>query len=308
MKWFPGLLGLSCTLLSCQFGVQAKSSEANVAHIVRYEDVQRFFRVYYEAGKRPTADALQSGYIGPGSAGVRGFVPDRIQSASALAEYIGAHPEIYDAAERCRPKLKRLDGSASAGITRFKSLYPEAIIPPVWIVIGRNNSGGTSTVDGVILGLEKICGNDGHDDIPFERRVASVIVHEIAHYSQRNTGGSSLLDAAIKEGGADFVAELATGHTSNEQLKRWTRGKEAGIEKRFRADMSSTDTRQWLYNGLGTAEQPGDLAYWVGYRIAKAYYTKARDKHAAIQRILTGGDAAGLLRDSGWNEQGNKRR
>jgi hypothetical protein len=41
--------------------------------------------------------------------------------------------------------------------------------------------------------------------------------------------------------------------------------------------MDKSDLSGWLYNGMGSAEKPGDLGYWVGYRIAKAFYNRRPD-------------------------------
>ncbi len=35
--------------------------------------------------------------------------------------------------------------------------------------------------------------------------------------------------------------------------------------------MHKTDLKDWIYNGTGTPEAPGDLGYWFGYLIATAY-------------------------------------
>jgi hypothetical protein len=49
-----------------------------------------------------------------------------------------------------------------------------------------------------------------------------------------------------------------------------------------------------------TPEKPGDLGYWVGYRIAKAYYLKATDKRLALKTLLELKDPKAILADSGW--------
>jgi hypothetical protein len=49
---------------------------------------------------------------------------------------------------------------------------------------------------------------------------------------------------------------------------------------------------------------PGDLGYWVGYRIAKAYYTRARDKRVAMRTLLDLKDPKQILADSGWRPGG----
>ncbi|GAH56694.1 unnamed protein product, partial [marine sediment metagenome] len=65
------------------------------------------------------------------------------------------------------------------------------------------------------------------------------------------------------------------GEIGQSQLKAWTKGREAEIEAAFLGDKDKTDLSHWLYNGPGDAEHPGDLGYWVGYRIVKAYYLHA---------------------------------
>ncbi len=100
-------------------------------------------------------------------------------------------------------------------------------------------------------------------------------------------------------------ASLTSGETINPQLKAWTRGHECAIERAFVQDASGTDTSRWMYNGVGTPDKPGDLGYWVGYRIAKAYYANASDKKQAIADLL-GVDnetAPALLKRSGWAPQ-----
>jgi uncharacterized protein YjaZ len=47
-------------------------------------------------------------------------------------------------------------------------------------------------------------------------------------------------------------------------------------------------------------DRPNDLGYFIGYRIAQAYYTRARDKRAAIRDILRVRDVDRLLRESGY--------
>ena len=52
----------------------------------------------------------------------------------------------------------------------------------------------------------------------------------------------------------------------------------------------------WRFPG----DRPGDLGYWMGYLIAKAYYERARDKAKAIREILTIRDFDRFLEASGY--------
>jgi uncharacterized protein YjaZ len=70
------------------------------------------------------------------------------------------------------------------------------------------------------------------------------------------------------------------------------------IQTAFVADEDKTDLSAWLNNG--TPEKPGDLGYWVGYRIVKSYYQHAPDKGVAFREILQMTDPHAFLAKSGW--------
>src|SRR5471030_792704 len=206
----------------------------------------------------------------------------------------------YENARSCQPALVELAQRVPQLIARMAELYPATTHPRATIVIGRDNSGGTVSDSGVILGLEVVCENRSHSAYSTVDRLSYILAHELVHTQQRVYAGGTVLSMSLNEGIADFIGELASGHPLNTQLHEWTKGHEADIAARFRADMDKTDASAWLYNGMGTPEHPGDLGYWVGYRIAQAYYERTPDKQAAIRRLLEETDAHAMLRDSGW--------
>jgi len=63
--------------------------------------------------------------------------------------------------------------------------------------------------------------------------------------------------------------------------------------------MDKADLSKWLYNS--TPKKPGDLGYWVGYRIVKSYYQRAADKRRALREILEMTDPKTFLAKSGWS-------
>lgn len=273
---------------------------------VRIDDVQRFYQLYDRTHGKPTVEQLQSAYLDKGSTGLRQFVQSRIGNAGKLAAAMAKSPRVYSAAKECAKTLPAVRQRLSDVLPRLATLYPPATFPPVTVVIGRNNTGGTTTASGVIIGLETICrANWMNPDITV--RLVHLIAHEYIHVQQPAAQadpppGASLLFQSLVEGGAEFVGELISGQVANVQLQRWTRGHECGIERRFQAQADGADTSSWLYNGAGTSDKPGDLGYWVGYRIAKAYYAQAHDKRQAIADIISidNGTADVFLRKSGW--------
>jgi len=276
--------------------------------VIRTDDVDRFYRVYDEAHGQPTAEALQAGYLDPGSVGLQQYLVARIKSADKLQRAIAARPSDYAAARACIAPLADTKARLPAVFARFVEVYPAARIAPVTLLIGRDDTGGNTTPDGVIIGVEKTCGARWMGD-DVGARFAHIIAHEMAHVqqpaSQVETPGATLLFQALLEGGADFMAELTSGDTINPQLRQWTRGHECAVEQAFEKDAPGTDLSRWMYNGVGTPDNPGDLGYWVGYRIVRTYYEHATDKQAAIATLLHVDNASApqFLKDSGWKPQ-----
>jgi hypothetical protein len=268
------------------------------------EDVTRFYQVYDAAGGKPTAQELQRGYLVPGTPGLKDFVKARITSADRLAAEIAKSGSVFDKARACRAAMPGVKARLKKAFAKLAQLYPEAVFPPVTVVVGRNTSGGTTGPSGVLIGLETLCRADWLE-ANLEDRFVHLIAHEYAHVEQRPEGGEDadpgdLLTQSLTEGGADFTAELISGETGNVHLKQWTKGRELQIETAFMADRSGKDLSKWLYNGVGTPEKPGDLGYWVGYRIVKAYWLHAKDKRQAMREIFNIRDPEAFLKQSGW--------
>jgi hypothetical protein len=277
--------------------------------VLRTDDVDRFYRLYDATQGKPSAAQLQSDYLDPGSEALHQFVASRIDNADKLADAVARRPASFALARTCLPALARARDALPAVYARMAEIYPASTFPPVTIVIGRASTVGTTTRDGIVIGLETTCSLDFMNADPVAR-FTHLLAHELAHVQQPAgqvdaPADASLLFQALIEGGAEFVAELTSGDVSYGHMRTWTRGKECPIEQAFAKDMRGTDLSHWLYNGFGTPDKPGDLGYWVGYRIAKTYYAQAADKRQAVVDLLevTPASAAGFLRRSGWKPQ-----
>jgi uncharacterized protein YjaZ len=171
------------------------------------------------------------------------------------------------------------------------------------LVLQGLRRGGATSAAGVVIGLETIC-RVAWMEPNIEDRLVHLIAHEYVHVQQpaadADDPNATVLFSSELEGGAEFVAELICGSVSNTHLAVWTKGREKEIEAAFVADEDKTDLSSWLYNGTGTPQKPGDLGYWVGYRIMKAYYQHAPDKQAALRNIIQVQDAKAFLASSGW--------
>jgi hypothetical protein len=256
-------------------------------------DVDLFYRVYDAAKGKPSIEALRRNYLEAGSDGLRDFIPHRIISASRLAEQIMRKPSVYKKARRCSAVLPAVRARIATALERLRTLLPDARFPPVIFLVGRNSAGGTASPAGVLVGIETICRADWLQR-NLEDRLVYLVAHEYIHVQQPEAvikddpldWKRTVLEHSLVEGVAEFVGELISGSASNTHLQLWTRGREKEISAAFREQMNGTEVSQWLYNGVGTPKKPGDLGYWVGYRIAKCYYERAADKVAAVRALI----------------------
>ncbi|MBB6252051.1 hypothetical protein [Nitrospirillum iridis] len=292
------MLGAALGLLASLGSARAAAPE------IRIQDVIDFYRVYDAGGGAPTAAALQ-GYLDHGSDGLRQFTGLRHLSGESIATAMARQPRLFADAKTCLDVLPAVKRRLAQALPRLGQLYPAAKFPPITILVGQGNTGGTTSPSGVLIGLEALCGASWMDPDP-EDRFVHLVAHEYVHVQQpaaeHDPAHPVLLFPALIEGGAEFMAELIAGDVGYVRLKAWARGREREVETQFAADMDTTNMKPWLYNGIGTDERPGDLAYWVGYRITKAFYVHTKDKRQAVARILTvnADTAKALLADSGW--------
>lgn len=269
--------------------------------IIDTSDVARFYRIYDAAGGHPSAEDLQLHYLDPGSNGLHQLARLRNVTGESIARAIAAHPAAYENARNCTSALPRIQSRLRAALARLKRLYPQAAFPPITIAVSRTKPVGMTDADGVRIGLEALCATT-YLNPNVEDRFVHVIAHEYGHIQQdqrlANDEHPTVLEAAIIEGGGEFTAELISGKVGNLAPARLARGREKEIETRFAADQDKTDLSDWLYNG--TNDRPGDLGYWVGYRIVKSYYLHARDKRRALRESFQMSDPKTFLARSGW--------
>lgn len=284
--------------------IPSSAEEADLRPLIMTEDVDRFYAIYDAADGRPSAEALQV-YIDQGSDGLRTLANRRNVTGERIADAIADRPKIYEAAQDCAAALPSAVDRLETALEKLFELYPDARSPAVTIAVGRGRPVGIGYRDtGVQIGLEALCAAAFlNPDV--EDRFVHVIAHEYIHVQQSeelsqrvDRENPTVLDVSLSEGVAEFVGELISGDVAYGSLRGNVAGRELEIEEAFLRDKDSTDLSDWVYNS--SPDQPGDLGYWVGYRIAKAYFQQAEDKSAAIAAMLELTDPNAFLHESGW--------
>lgn len=298
----PLLFLAPLALTSC--GTVGGVPDRKPAPIIETSDVDRFYALYDARDGQPSADELQA-YIDEGTEGLRVLAERRRVTGERIAQAIADRPELYENARECTEALPAATLRLDDALERLVELYPAARAPAVTIAIGRGRPVGIGYREtGVQIGLEALCAAEFlNPDV--EDRFVHVIAHEYIHIQQseeladRVAGDvPTVLDISISEGVAEFVGEMISGDIAYGSLRGDVAGREAEIEWAFLSDKDKTDLSDWVFNS--TPEKPGDLGYWVGYRIAKAYYHNAKDKEQAVIDMLELTDPNAFLETSGW--------
>jgi len=281
-------------------------------------DITNFWTAYDEFQRTTQASAFQSRYLDHASPGLADFIVARQLTAASLAAMVRAYPRYFAA---IRPVMASLaNGAVSAQVrahyATLQSLYPSAVFPTVTFLIGRFSTGGTTRNNRILIGSEFYVADSL---VPRDELAAFpaanvkpllwlpvIVAHEHTHILQQRAGGifghPTLLEQALTEGAADFVSELVSGRNINGWLAAFGLANEHQLWLDFQAQRNGTDISQWLYNqGNPPPGRPGDLGYFIGYRIAQAYYARTTAKTQALRDIIEVRDAPAFLAASGYN-------
>ena len=278
-------------------------------------DIPRFWTAFDHARLGDASDVLQREYIDVGTPGLKDFIPGRITSGAVLAAVVAGRAHYYSGIRENTLSIANNNAvrdSIRASFRRLKAIYPQAVFPNVYFVVGRMNSGGTSTSRGLIIGAE-MNARDERTPLteldPWARVVtgqladlAHIVAHELIHFQQAPLPGKqSLLVQSMREGAPDFIAEMISGKHINAVAKDYGDTHEAALWTEFRAAMDSSKVDRWLYQGDRSTDRPADLGYWMGYKICAAYYARATDKKAALAEIIRMDDPGKILGASGYS-------
>ena len=264
-------------------------------------DVRNFW-LAYDLAQKDSLNAekiYMENYINKGTMALQFYYLNKIDNINNFVYIHNLRKNYYKSIRTNTLKAGQLKSSYQKSFSNLKKIYSQVIFPPVYFVIGKLNSAGTVSSEGLILGIDQACMSSNIDitelsawekaNISSFKNLPYTVAHELIHFQQAGMASdTTLLKAAIEEGMADFIGELISGKSANESLLIYGKGKEKIIWDDFKKEMFLNRGYKWIANGgqedLG--DKPSDLGYWVGYQICKAYYEQAQNKTKAIYEML----------------------
>ena len=306
------LLAAVCTLFPTIANPrQAATSQLNHdpdKALISANDVRLFWSAYDVWSNREhgapekLAEVLQHEYLDKGSQGLKEFVPGRIRSADYLAKVVLSQRSYYESVRHTTEQMENFIPEIRKYFRSLKKLYPDAAFPAVYFVIGAQSSGGTSSTDALIIGSEMF-GNGPNYFVQLSD-VVPMVIHESSHFQQKDHTKNDLFNNAMREGGADFVAELVTGRHINEANKPYGDSHEQELWQRFQHDVKSgAEIGNWMGVFNTRNGEPRDMGYYMGYKICQSYYQIHSDKQQALKTIVEMQSPEEILSQSGYGQR-----
>ncbi len=257
-------------------------------------DLDNFIEAFQSSQPDFDGEKLDELYFNKGSVGLNNFKKGRIKNSESFSKTLKHYKDYYQGALKSFTKISSKKNTIKQCLVKLKELYPKAIFPPIYFVVGNLSSGGTTFWNGLIIGAdmygkskntpEHKLGKWHKEKIKPVEEIVHIVSHEVIHFQQRYDG-FDLLSACIKEGSADFIGELISGKHVNKKAHDYGELREVELWEEFKINMFSNDYSSWIY-GSSNDGRPSDLGYWIGYKITKSYYDNFMDKKKAINDIL----------------------
>jgi len=255
-------------------------------------DIRRLAQVLGSIDGRTAKDLapiIERQYLAKASPGLRSYAGNYKVTSDSITSAIKAQPSLYADLDSLADAFLAEEKALRTAFRKLKVLFPDAVFPPIWFVVGHNGPGGLTRPEGVLIASERF------KDRPQD--VVPLVLHELAHFQQAAVQGvdvyqriygpkRTLLALALREGTAELIAEITTGRHINPAAERYGLPREPQLWSKFRKEMHGGETGDWMFVRPTNAEWPPDLGYWIGYRIAKSYYERADNKQKAILDIL----------------------
>jgi len=302
---------VAATLVLC--GFTTTTLDPDKAEIVT-TDVARFWQAFDDAAKVPADQRVSiytKEYFDLGSQGFKDYVSLRSFTPEKFTEHVEQNRAYYT---EIRPYIGQVVGQKpviAAGFKRLKEFYPDIKFPAhIYFIVGPQRALGINSPNGIIFAAEMLATPPG---TPYVYNKATPVIvpfaamHETIHFNQTfdtdTDDKTTLLQATINEGTADFIASLVVQEPDIRQMTdRWQYGcaHETELAARFAGEEDATKLQPWMYDHNPATGWPPDMGYWLGYRIAQAYYDHATDKTAALRTLLQVTDFKALLKTSGY--------
>lgn len=226
------------------------------------------------------------------------FIKQRNITAKDYSYQYGHYPNFYRTLRLNTIKLIQDTNLIRQTINNFRKIYPNYIDASICIAMGNFMTGGTiKIIHNDILNYNKFVyiGLEYHgldsstiiSELPISTQdyvsrsnFYRTIIHELVHIQQQTHGnkiakafyGNKLAATILREGIPDFISKLVYPFGNNGNNYYYGTQHEDILRTKLRNEIYGSDFTYWIYNSNTVSDQPRDLGYFMGSRIANSYF------------------------------------
>jgi len=285
---------------------------------VSFEDLQAFVSAHEIAQTSDRAvDIYASNYFSRETAPIETYVSMLGISAEWTAADARDRPKFYENLTNRIHEIVATESAIRSAVAKFERRYSDAVFPPVYVLFGAFKARAMIRPFGILIGAEYFTAEESIIDFEDPNSlfglmnrpaaITSQVVHELAHIQQARKhpvaymSNGSVLNWAIYEGTADFIAFSITGAHSNEAAHAYLAGNEEVLWCAF-AESTDADGRSHWLNDYLLSRPPSGISGAFGYQIAKAFFERSKDSDEAFSLLVELGDYEIIFERSGYKE------
>jgi hypothetical protein len=284
-----------------------------------FDDLEAFVLAHeVAAGNSFAPEDYKENYLSRKSPAVKALVAQVGISAEQISADVLERPRVYDVIVNRANEIIAMEPDIRRAFAKLEELYPGAVFPPVYLSYGSYRARGLIRPFGIIIGAEFFVGGDEDEDtddwnnssglIVLPELLSSQLVHELAHIQQARKSpfaylsNGSVLNWAIYEGAADFIAASITGTHTSEAAHAYLASNEEKLWCAFGAAVDEDRRLHWIDSTV-FGRPPGGIAAAFGYRIAESYYGQHQNPEKAIVDLIELADYEEIYERSGIKAQ-----
>lgn len=289
---------LSSSILSAQSFKTAQPDSIKISAT----DINNFWSAYDQLATAKThpdsLHVIERNYLQLATYGLKLYQEASHSNAESFLQAIRTHPRLLESIRTATLALVSYKDRIIESAKRLKQLYPASLFPEIFFVMGKFEVLGSKFDNFLYVGAELISvGKDSplnelhpalREMITPTTNVDVVCVHELVHYQQKLQVKTNL-EAALAEGGAEFIAyQLTNKSTMQSVFDQVNKETEKMIWTEFAQQLDKPIEAKWfLAQPDLSLKRPGMLGYVLGFRICESYYHQAKDKKKALADIIS---------------------
>ena len=273
--------------------------------LVNHTDIDNFWTAYDKISSEEDtslhATILSNAFINKASIGQLKLMEARNYTLEEYLSNIYAYPKFYNSLRKNLSDIDSISSLITKSLNKFQQIYPLKNSAKIYLGIGNFRTNGTTVDSTVLFGAElalsskEINLTEFSDDYDFFREyikedpiqnIEFLSCHEFVHTQQLEAIGTNLMSVAIREGSAEFIAEIVSGKTSTTPALAFGKENSKAVIQQFKKEMFNHNVSYWLWTSRENKFGVRDLGYYVGYDICKFYYHMSQDSSQAINDII----------------------